>query len=114
MEVSILVFALSFFFQLISLVCGVPPEYCEWGSTFEQCKAWQLKNCPELVPQLKEQAEKAEAERKAKAEAAKAEAAKDGVAPPAEPAAAAKPKKKKKVSGAKKLVMSFLLGFLME
>ena len=88
-------------------VCGVPPEYCEYGSTYEKCKEWQLKNCPELVPQLKEQAEKAEAERKAKAEAAaaaKAEASKDGAKAGEEgdgkpaPAAAAKPKKKKKVS----------------
>lgn len=88
-----------FFFCLPSSpqVCGVPPEYCEYGpkETYEQCTAWQLKHCPELVPKLKEQAEKAEAERKAKA----AEAAANGTVDPAaaEPAAAAKPKKKKKV-----------------
>ena len=88
----------------LSTVCGVPPEYCEYGpkETYEKCKEWQLKHCPELVPKLKEQAEKAEAERKAKAEAAAAAAkaegkdeAKEGETAP--PAAAAKPKKKKKV-----------------
>lgn len=86
-----------------ALVCGVPPEYCEYGpkETYEKCKEWTLKNCPELVPQLKEQAEKAEAERKAKAEAAAAAAKAEGKDAPAEgeaPAAAAKPKKKKKVA----------------
>lgn len=85
-----------------SIVCGVPPEYCEYGGkeTYEKCKEWQLKHCPELVPKLKEQAEKAEAERKAKAEAAAAAAKAEGKEPePEAPAAAAKPKKKKKVCG---------------
>lgn len=85
-----------------STVCGVPPEYCEYGGkeTYEKCKEWQLKHCPELVPKLKEQAEKAEAERKAKAEAAAAAAKAEGKEPePEAPAAAAKPKKKKKVCG---------------
>ncbi len=56
-------------FGHVASVCGVPPEYCEYGPTFEQCKVWILKNCPELLPGLKEEAEKKEAEKKAAAAA---------------------------------------------
>ncbi|CAN0576923.1 unnamed protein product, partial [Laminaria digitata] len=29
-------------------VCGLPPEYCEYGSTGEECRAWAQANCPEM------------------------------------------------------------------
>ncbi|CAM9929126.1 unnamed protein product [Scytosiphon promiscuus] len=29
-------------------VCGLPPEYCEYGSTGEECRAWAEANCPEM------------------------------------------------------------------
>ncbi|CAN0255726.1 unnamed protein product, partial [Hapterophycus canaliculatus] len=29
-------------------VCGLPPEYCEYGSTAEECRAWAEANCPEM------------------------------------------------------------------
>jgi len=38
-------------------VCSLPPEYCEFGPSFEKCKPWLLENCPDLYPQLKEEAE---------------------------------------------------------
>ncbi|CAN0121430.1 unnamed protein product, partial [Ascophyllum nodosum] len=30
-------------------VCGLPPEYCEFGSTGEECRAWARENCPQLL-----------------------------------------------------------------
>ncbi|CAM9210292.1 unnamed protein product [Ectocarpus sp. 4 AP-2014] len=30
-------------------VCGLPPEYCEYGSTGEACRAWAEANCPEVL-----------------------------------------------------------------
>ncbi|GAA0152266.1 hypothetical protein Leryth_009140 [Lithospermum erythrorhizon] len=33
-------------------VCGVPPEYCEFGSDFEKCKPWLIQNAPNTYPQL--------------------------------------------------------------
>eukprot|EP00392_Amoebophrya_sp_AT5.2_P014617 g14778.t1 len=33
-------------------VDGFPPEYCQWGGKFEQCKPWLMQNCPELYPEL--------------------------------------------------------------
>jgi len=35
-------------------VCGLPPEYCEFGPNFEKCKPWLIQHCPDLYPQLKE------------------------------------------------------------
>eukprot|EP00903_Cladosiphon_okamuranus_P013607 g12673.t1 len=29
-------------------VCGLPPEYCEYGSTGAECRAWAEANCPEV------------------------------------------------------------------
>ena len=29
-------------------VCGLPPEYCEYGSTAAECRAWAQANCPEM------------------------------------------------------------------
>lgn len=29
--------------------CSLPPEYCEYGQTFEKCLPWILENCPEAV-----------------------------------------------------------------
>lgn len=33
-------------------VCGLPPEYCKWGKSFERCKPWLRANAPELYPDL--------------------------------------------------------------
>jgi len=33
-------------------VCGLPPEYCEFGPDFNACKPWIIKNCPQLYPAL--------------------------------------------------------------
>ncbi|KAA0166493.1 hypothetical protein FNF28_03134 [Cafeteria roenbergensis] len=27
-------------------VCGMPTEYCEYGSTIDRCEAWRKANCP--------------------------------------------------------------------
>lgn len=41
-------------------VCGLPPDYCEFGPDFNQCKPWLLANAPHLYPELqKEAADKA-------------------------------------------------------
>ncbi len=29
--------------------CSLPPEYCEYGSTFEECAPWILQNMPEVL-----------------------------------------------------------------
>jgi hypothetical protein len=29
--------------------CTLPPEFCEYGQTFEKCLPWILENCPEAV-----------------------------------------------------------------
>lgn len=34
-------------------VCGLPPEYCEFGPDFNKCKPWIAANCPEIYPDLK-------------------------------------------------------------
>jgi len=36
-------------------VCGLPPEYCEFGPSFEKCKPWLIENCPNLYPNLSEE-----------------------------------------------------------
>lgn len=33
-------------------VCGLPPEYCEFGPEFEKCKPWLIQNAPDLYPDL--------------------------------------------------------------
>eukprot|EP00898_Chlorokybus_atmophyticus_P008794 jgi/Chlat1/8916/Chrsp92S08215 len=33
-------------------VCGLPPEFCEFGPDFEKCKPWLRKHVPELYPEL--------------------------------------------------------------
>ncbi|KAH0706908.1 hypothetical protein KY289_011984 [Solanum tuberosum] len=33
-------------------VCGLPAEYCEFGSEFEKCKPWLIQNAPDLYPDL--------------------------------------------------------------
>eukprot|EP00271_Cylindrocystis_brebissonii_P015000 TRINITY_DN36836_c0_g1_i1.p2 TRINITY_DN36836_c0_g1~~TRINITY_DN36836_c0_g1_i1.p2 ORF type:complete len:209 (-),score=63.32 TRINITY_DN36836_c0_g1_i1:501-1127(-) len=38
-------------------VCGLPPEYCEFGPDFNKCKPWLLENAPEVYPELQKQAE---------------------------------------------------------
>ncbi|GBG74016.1 hypothetical protein CBR_g17727 [Chara braunii] len=38
-------------------VCGLPPEYCEFGPDFVKCKPWLLENCPDLYPDLAKEAE---------------------------------------------------------
>lgn len=29
--------------------CTLPPEFCEYGQTFDKCLPWILENCPEAV-----------------------------------------------------------------
>ncbi len=31
-------------------VCGVPPEYCNFGPDWERCQVWIAANCPHLMP----------------------------------------------------------------
>jgi len=38
-------------------VCGLPPEYCEFGPSFEKCKPWLQEHCPDLYPNLNEDGE---------------------------------------------------------
>ncbi|CAI5509767.1 unnamed protein product [Closterium sp. Naga37s-1] len=33
-------------------VCGLPPEFCEFGPDFNKCKPWLLEHTPELYPDL--------------------------------------------------------------
>ncbi|XP_075489617.1 translation machinery-associated protein 22-like [Primulina tabacum] len=37
-------------------VCGLPAEYCEFGSDFDKCKPWLIQNAPELYPDLVKEA----------------------------------------------------------
>ena len=32
--------------------CGLPPEFCEYGTKFESCKPWLIAHVPHLYPQL--------------------------------------------------------------
>ena len=36
----------------IVLVCGMPPEYCEYGPDYEKCKAWLQTHLPEEFEKL--------------------------------------------------------------
>jgi len=36
-------------------ICSLPPEYCEFGPSFEKCKPWLIENVPDLYPNLKEE-----------------------------------------------------------
>ncbi|KAL6067724.1 Density-regulated protein [Balamuthia mandrillaris] len=40
-------------------VCGLPPEFCEYGPDFEACKPWLREHCPEILEE-KEGGEKGE------------------------------------------------------
>ncbi|CAO2841541.1 unnamed protein product [Amaranthus hypochondriacus] len=33
-------------------VCGLPAEYCEFGTEFEKCKPWLIQNAPDIYPDL--------------------------------------------------------------
>jgi len=33
-------------------LCGLPPEYCEFGSDVEKCKEWLKENLPDLYEEL--------------------------------------------------------------
>ena len=35
-------------------VCGMPPEYCEYGAKFDFCKPWLKENHLDLYPDLAE------------------------------------------------------------
>jgi len=39
-------------------VCGLPPEYCEYGPSFDKCKPWLIEHCPGLYPNLQEEEKK--------------------------------------------------------
>lgn len=30
-------------------ICGAPPEYCEYGATYDRCLPWILEHCPEVL-----------------------------------------------------------------
>lgn len=30
-------------------ICSMPPEFCEYGSCYEQCRVWIQANCPEIL-----------------------------------------------------------------
>jgi len=39
-------------------VCGLPPEYCEYGTSFDKCIPWLKQNVPDIekiYPQLKDE-----------------------------------------------------------
>jgi density-regulated protein DRP1 len=44
-------------------VCSLPAEYCEFGSDFEKCKPWLIRNAPELYPDLLKEANAKEADK---------------------------------------------------
>ena len=33
----------------------VPPEFCEYGDSFDQCSVWIAKNCPHLLKKVEEE-----------------------------------------------------------
>jgi len=33
-------------------ICGLPPEYCEFGESWDKCRPWVLEHYPELYPDL--------------------------------------------------------------
>lgn len=35
--------------RLVGAVCGLPPEYCEYGPTPAECRAWAVAYCPEVL-----------------------------------------------------------------
>ncbi|MBA0604043.1 hypothetical protein Godav_016735 [Gossypium davidsonii] len=44
-------------------VCGLPAEYCEFGSEFDKCKPWLIQNVPDLYPDLLKEANAKEADK---------------------------------------------------
>ncbi|KAL6585832.1 hypothetical protein OROMI_002476 [Orobanche minor] len=44
-------------------VCGLPPEYCEFGSDFEKCKPWLVQNAPDIYPDLLKEAGEKDADK---------------------------------------------------
>ena len=38
-------------------LCGLPPEYCEYGSEPDKCKEWLKENIPDLYEELVQQVE---------------------------------------------------------
>ena len=30
-------------------ICSMPPEFCEYGPTFDKCLPWIVENCPEVL-----------------------------------------------------------------
>lgn len=44
-------------------VCGLPPEYCEFGAEFVKCKPWLIQNVPDLYPDLLKEADGKEADK---------------------------------------------------
>lgn len=80
--------------------CSLPPEYCEFSSTFNQCLPWIVKNCPEvldpsiLAKMLGEVSLDANGDGASAADDSKASSKKGGVAP------------RKKVAGEVRVVIS--------
>lgn len=33
-------------------ICGLPPEYCSYGPSFDKCKPWLAANFPELLENI--------------------------------------------------------------
>ncbi|KAL6496524.1 hypothetical protein OROGR_029782 [Orobanche gracilis] len=44
-------------------VCGLPPEYCEFGPDFEKCKPWLVQNAPDIYPDLLKEAGEKDADK---------------------------------------------------
>ncbi|RAL37115.1 hypothetical protein DM860_004037 [Cuscuta australis] len=44
-------------------VCGLPPEYCEFGPEFVKCKPWLIQNVPHLYPDLLKEGDGKEADK---------------------------------------------------
>jgi DENR, N-terminal len=51
--VGLLVFFSHFSACFLYAVCGVPCEYCEYGTTFQKCKEWMADNQSELFERFK-------------------------------------------------------------
>jgi hypothetical protein len=47
--------SLTLLFSFFFLVCGMPPEYCEFGATFDRCRVWIQEHCPEVLESLPQQ-----------------------------------------------------------
>lgn len=33
-------------------ICGLPPDFCQYGPCWEKCKPWCMEHCPQYYPEL--------------------------------------------------------------